>query len=263
MKSYSHAEIAGKVIAASKFPKAAGLEDHTCHIYEQGSLVEGGSESPVMPKCGHVFGMTCLLGWAFNQFRHHIVPTCPYCRKPIVQGLADQLTAVEDQDDEELIDWMPGDSGIDFVHDYWTDEAEYRFTVLCDKMLEYPDSCEYFGGRSLSSEIRYFIYTLLPPIEKFLSYGNVHTFCLAYKGSGFTVEKPIEMQFPAPYVSLTRFLDRSSLDETLWRVCSAFQSSEPRFDEFRLRLQRAKARLRKRIEIARQARAFIIGGTGH
>ena len=121
-----------------------------------------------------------------------------------MQGLADQLTAIEDQDDEELIDWMPGDSGIDFVHDYWTDEAEYRFTVLCDKMLEYLDSCEYFGGRSLSSEIRYFLYTLLPPIEKFLSYGNVHTFYLAYNGSGFTVEKPIETQFPAPYVSLTQ-----------------------------------------------------------
>ena len=104
---------------------------------------------------------------------------------------------------------MPGDSGVDFVHGYWTDEAEYRFTVLCDKMLEYLDSSQYFGGPRLSSEIRYLLYTLLPPIEKFLSYGNVHTFYLAYKGSGFAVEKLIETQFLAPYVSLIRFLDRS------------------------------------------------------
>lgn len=129
------------------------------------------------------------------------------------------------------------------------------------RMLDYLDSCEYFGSRSLSGEIRYFLDTLLPPIERFLSYGNVHAFYLAYKRPGFTVEKLIETQFPAPYVSLTRFLESCSLDEISWRVYSTFQSSEPRADEFRIRLERAKARLSERIETARQARALNVWGT--
>ncbi|CAL8584095.1 hypothetical protein XPA_009700 [Xanthoria parietina] len=160
MTSHNRAEVISKVIAASTFPDPANLEDHTCHLCQETSLVENGSETPIKLRCGHVFGMTCLLAWNFEEFRRHSAPTCPSCRELLFEKPAHPPATVDattpDEDDED-----------------WINFAEQLWKEICDAMLDYIEGMEYFGSRSLSGEIEYFFYTLLPSIEGFLSHGTV------------------------------------------------------------------------------------------
>ncbi|KAI4254582.1 MAG: hypothetical protein L6R42_007139 [Xanthoria sp. 1 TBL-2021] len=263
MTSHNRAEVISKVIAASTFPKVAKLKDQTCYVCQEATLIEGGRETPIKLKCGHVFGMTCLLAWNFEEFRRHSDPTCPYCRKPLLEGSADQPAALEastpDEDDEDLIDWIqelaswiPGDSVN--VDKRWIRFAEQLWKEICDKMLDYIEDLEYFGSRSLSGEIEYFLCTLIPPIEGFLSYGTVYAFYIAYTRPGYTVDRLIETQFRMPYRWLANFLRKCTLDEASWRVYSAFHGAESRVDEFRRRIGWTRAVLSERIEVGRRAR---------
>ncbi|KAI4098044.1 MAG: hypothetical protein LQ339_006612 [Xanthoria mediterranea] len=263
MTSHNRAEVISKVIAASTFPDPARLEDSTCHLCQETSLVENGSETPIKLKCGHVFGMICLLGWNFEEFRRHSVPTCPVCRELLFERPVHPPATLEattpDEDDEDLIDWIqelaswiPGDSVR--VDEDWISFAEQLWKEICDAMLDYIEGMEYFGSRSLSGEIEYFLYTLLPSIEGFLSYGTVYAFYLAYTRPGYTVDTLIETQFKMPYRWLIRFLGKCTLDEASWRVYSAFKGAESRVDEFRRRIERSRAVLSERVETGRRAR---------
>lgn len=164
-----------------------------------------------------------------------------------------------DEDDEDLIDWIqelanriPGDSV--HVDEDWILLAEHFWKELCDEMLDYVEDMAYFGRRSLSGEIEYFLYTLLPSVEGFLSYGTIYAFYLAYTRPGYTVDTLIETHFNLPYRILTQFLQKCRLDETSWRVYSAFKGAESRIDEFRRRIDRTRAVLSERVEMRRRAR---------
>ncbi|KAL8993811.1 MAG: hypothetical protein Q9169_006067 [Polycauliona sp. 2 TL-2023] len=265
MASYARADLISKVLLDLKCPDGE-LDDHTCYICWEDTLTKDGRERPVELKCGHIFGMTCILADAIEAFRRHSAPRCPHCRELIVQGLTIDDLPVEDDEDladwiHELASWVPGDSVTLSTNDNWCiRHAEKLWTNICDSMLEYMENFEYFGSRSLGGEIEYFLYTLMPAIEGFLSYGTVYNFHPAFRSPGFTVDKLIETQFQLPYRWLTRFLRKCKVDDVSWRVSSAFQGEKSRIDEFRRRIEWTRGLLSERVEIARQARA--ISGRG-
>ncbi|KAL8670363.1 MAG: hypothetical protein Q9168_005090 [Polycauliona sp. 1 TL-2023] len=87
-----------KITDNCTFPSTGELLDTRCHICFSDSLnpnADTGPEIPVRLRCGHVFGMTCLLMWINGSSEGR--GTCPLCRVVVMQDIPVSVKAVGQQ----------------------------------------------------------------------------------------------------------------------------------------------------------------------
>ena len=177
MPTLGRSEIMTQLIANCTFPRAADLEEHTCHICQEESLGRNGIETPIKLRCGHVLGMACLVTWTFQHVEGEeaLSPGCPFCRAPLLSHAQGAGTPTDISDLEGalnlLANYSPG--CVIYVDERWVRTAEELWENLCTRILDHLDSHQIEFPDHLGNDIRAFLFIYAPPVEKLLSFGTV------------------------------------------------------------------------------------------
>ncbi|KAL8787210.1 MAG: hypothetical protein Q9213_002321 [Squamulea squamosa] len=258
MPANERSRIISKLVNTSTFPKSTELNNHTCNICYEDSLTVDGAEIPIKLSCGHIFGMACLVTWMFNQIEadsnleanRNLSPRCPMCRA----SLLSRNQTPSDEDDlqfwvQELASWSPGQPQL--VNEDWIREAERLWADVCNDLLDTLDRRAHLSaGEPLWGPIETFTCGTGPVTERFLSFGTVYTFYMAYFRLGYRPEtNPFFSRLVLFNALITHLRTCEEVDEH-WRVFQAFQSPVPQVSEFARRMERSRRMLGERVQKA-------------
>ncbi|KAL8831399.1 MAG: hypothetical protein Q9170_005313 [Blastenia crenularia] len=240
-----------RLSTACTFPLASSLSDPTCHICQEPSLCENGSETPIKLDCGHVFGMTCLLTHA--EVSHPA--TCPLCREPILDNLRlmDEVTALHSRRRfQQLARWTPGNAIGDRDLIGWIRAAERMWRAFCEGMLWYVERHSLVYLQQLDGAVAEFLDRRAPSPERVLSFGTVYHFYQAYFRQGWRPEQDELDEFGTLFTVLMEHLGRREFDDAgleRWRIFQAFQSPVSQLGDWRIRMEQSRVGLSRFVDL--------------
>ncbi|KAI4188554.1 MAG: hypothetical protein L6R41_002069 [Letrouitia leprolyta] len=228
------------------FPAASELEDTKCYICLNDSLGPQGSEVPAKLRCGHIFGMACLVKWVSDSIAEgKASPTCPICRG-IFLGRAKFLnyhpslaSSAQQEDDEEQDDdgttpeqrgrWyrqliastrVPGRIEFSETDECFIIRAEHRWVHFCKAIYNHIDDLV-DPSESANDLLREYFDEQLPIAQYILSYSTVYNFFVAWLQSN--------LEF-TPITGLITVLDGGSAKDAAQSLRPVYIGGKPDSD---------------------------------
>ncbi|KAI4283330.1 MAG: hypothetical protein L6R38_002245 [Xanthoria sp. 2 TBL-2021] len=210
--------------------------------------------------------MACVTKWVFQKIEEedNVSPGCPICRASLLPPEEASQVAKNEAEKRELelnmwvrklSSWTPGGGRRYTYQDTWIQQAEKLWDDLCNEILDDLDQFDFPPGPANAIEgtgaIESFYCGNAPVAEKFLSFGTVFHFYLAYFRGGRRPDGKIPRNFPERYKALMKHLKAGSdagIDEDSWRVRQAYQRPHYQLEVFRRRMEQSRARLSERID---------------
>ncbi|KAL8941103.1 MAG: hypothetical protein Q9216_002435 [Gyalolechia sp. 2 TL-2023] len=253
------------------FPEADDLEDTTCHICLYDSLTPRGAEIPIRLRCGHVFGMACVINWASDPTRmgtDH--PSCPMCRAPCFLHLPTQaaLQAIEANDgtpgyeaddttSEQRRQWFmslytsrPGRPTFLPSEEWWITRAEHLWVHFRNAIYDQID-LPVDPSEGIDNILLGFLNRDLKVAQFILSYGTVYNFFVAFRDRWTDLElqdklNEVRDMVQEQYNQLTAHFETYDAviddDDHRWRI------SQGCGVEFVARMERKQARIRAHLD---------------